>query len=688
MLIGSDYRGILHSNDMNTFEERNTGLTALSILRLLTHNNYIFCTTSNGLYRSIDQGKNWERFNHANSSITVIKSSNDTLVASAGVQGILISRDDGLNWETLPSPSSNNNSNILLSFHHGKIYVSVAGKIQIYNVKTSLWQSVSVGDASDWFQCMTSIGGKMFAGSAQGPNGRIYVSDDNGITWSPTTPITPQGFNIIQMTTVGNSLLVAANGIVFRTDDFGTTWQSYPTGNSLNATYWMDNLNDDLIQSTSGGAAWSSDVGRTWVDISDTYFSTIETHSYILVNDTIFAATAEGVWAAKNDFGPKVTSFSSNSQPVGKAVSLQASYLSYRSDLDSVRVSGTFAPISDSAPGYLQFNVPKGAKSGPLTIKVGAKTTVITPNFCVIPEQPIISETIVQGQSRTLNSNASSGYQWYFNDQPISGANQQTYSPTVNGNYKVQVGITNCLSPFSNDFALPNSSEHTSIYGVFNACTQTQLSYNAEPRNKYQWNAIGGEIVSGQGSDTVTVKWGSGGIGYISALDENENTIIANMVINEKPNKPTISLTDGFMVASQANSYQWFYNGNAIQNGDQQKQAIINPGLYAVQIANAAGCYALSDDFTITGVEGVFNSIATVYPVPTHDKLYLKTFEDSQGEVQLKILDTTGKTIWLAEAELFSDRPYEVDISSLNDGLYILTLGNTVGTFDFKIFKK
>jgi hypothetical protein len=43
-------------------------------------------------------------------------------------------------------------------------------------------------------------------------------------------------------------------------------------------------------------------------------------------------------------------------------------------------------------------------------------------------------------------------YQWYLNGQPISGATNQAYTPTQDGNYSVEVRDANGCSSMSNSF--------------------------------------------------------------------------------------------------------------------------------------------------------------------------------------------------------------------------------------------
>lgn len=65
------------------------------------------------------------------------------------------------------------------------------------------------------------------------------------------------------------------------------------------------------------------------------------------------------------------------------------------------------------------------------------------------PSVPVISRNI-----DTLTSTPATSYQWYFNSGIITGATNQIYIPTVNGNYYVVITDTNGCSAFSSTYAM------------------------------------------------------------------------------------------------------------------------------------------------------------------------------------------------------------------------------------------
>jgi hypothetical protein len=87
--------------------------------------------------------------------------------------------------------------------------------------------------------------------------------------------------------------------------------------------------------------------------------------------------------------------------------------------------------------------------SSPLALSALSNTFEILPN----PPAATISQA-----GFTLSSSATQGNNWYKDGAPISGADQQTYTVTENGEYSVRYSANNCQSPFSNSITITNVS--------------------------------------------------------------------------------------------------------------------------------------------------------------------------------------------------------------------------------------
>jgi uncharacterized delta-60 repeat protein len=87
------------------------------------------------------------------------------------------------------------------------------------------------------------------------------------------------------------------------------------------------------------------------------------------------------------------------------------------------------------------------------------------------PPVPVISQNVA-----VLTSSAAAGYQWYFNNQPIVGETNQTFTPTQNGTYYVVIFDSNGCSSFSSTFVMND-------VGIFEINATLELNVFPNPNN-------------------------------------------------------------------------------------------------------------------------------------------------------------------------------------------------------------
>lgn len=160
-------------------------------------NNNIFMACQYGLYKSHDDGKNWER-------VFTLGFANDVLIFNntlyvAGIYGIHYSKDGGITWQQFAKIQEkiglNNNQNTLI-FQNGKrLYTS----IQTY------------GD-------LMSNKGKF----------EILYSDDEGATWHEhdMEKFLNSKNNIQNMSMYGDNIFVSTKNELLKSKDQGKTWQA------------------------------------------------------------------------------------------------------------------------------------------------------------------------------------------------------------------------------------------------------------------------------------------------------------------------------------------------------------------------------------------------------------------------------------------------------------------------------
>ncbi|MFZ4399735.1 MAG: DUF2271 domain-containing protein [Bacteroidales bacterium] len=104
--------------------------------------------------------------------------------------------------------------------------------------------------------------------------------------------------------------------------------------------------------------------------------------------------------------------------------------------------TGTTTTINGLAPGTINYTVSSGCTSP-------ASANVVINAHATTPATPVISLN-----GNVLHSNATTGNQWYDQNGLLSGAINQNYTPTSNGNYYDIVTINGCSSDTSNQIAI------------------------------------------------------------------------------------------------------------------------------------------------------------------------------------------------------------------------------------------
>lgn len=138
--------------------------------------------------------------------------------------------------------------------------------------------------------------------------------------------------------------------------------------------------------------------------------------------------------------------------------------------------------------------------------------------------------------------------------------------------------------------------------------------------------------------------------------------------------KPTINQTsDSLSIADNYNSYQWYLNGDSIDNTNYAGLALTSNGQYYVIVTGASGCTETSDTITVTGV-GIGNTFEAnslkVYPNPTNGLLHIELSNASATNISMYSISGEQVNI-VPEAQSNGCR---VDLSQLASGVYVLRI--------------
>jgi len=233
--------------------------------------------------------------------------------------------------------------------------------------------------------------------------------------------------------------------------------------------------------------------------------------------------------------------------------------------------------------------------------------------------------------------------QWYYQDGAvacpsgnntagwtiIAGANTISYSPSEFTGTRTFA----CLISPSNVYNIPSawaagcrtisyySFNAQAIIGNPNIAPFSSITYAVNPisGHTYNWTVTNGAVTSGQGTSVITILWGQNGP-YQVTLNESNGLCSDSstlLVVNSNCSINVSAISEGgdaFCPGSSATllaiteatgiNYQWYFDGNPINGGNEATLEITAGGNYQVLITQAA-CSAVSQTLFISTLPAV-----------------------------------------------------------------------------------
>jgi hypothetical protein len=277
----------------------NTGLTNTSILAMVVKGTDLFLGCWDGVFRSTDNGSTWTPANNGLPSSRIIVSmatAGNYLYAVTGSSGVFASNDNGVNWvsvnQGLPGLYSSD-----ICAHDSTVFVASVGKLYRSSHHGTSWELL-VNDLSTFYTEHVALSGDtVYAGS--GEHG-LYESDDNGDSW------TAIGFveTYVQCLTQRGGHILAGlfnnseNGGVFLSDDEGVNWKS--SNYNHGSVYSFDSCGS-LMYAALFGVSKSADDGNTWVPLTNLFVPSEVRTLEINGNDIFIGTHGNGVYRSPDN---------------------------------------------------------------------------------------------------------------------------------------------------------------------------------------------------------------------------------------------------------------------------------------------------------------------------------------------------------------------------------------------------
>ncbi len=153
-----------------------------------------------------------------------------------------------------------------------------------------------------------------------------------------------------------------------------------------------------------------------------------------------------------------------------------------------------------------------------------------------------------------------------------------------------------------------------------------------------------------------------------------------NMVVNQAPAKPIVTISSNILFASGQSGFQWFFNGNLIPGAVNQSHKPAADGKYKVTITNAFGCMSESDEvqFVKLSNRGLLPSGVDIYPNPAVGELTIKGLTEGSF---IQLITAEGQVLKSLNIE---SADFKLNLSDLTSGAYLIRIVQAQGIYHHK----
>ena len=197
---------------------------------------------------------------------------------------------------------------------------------------------------------------------------------------------------------------------------------------------------------------------------------------------------------------------------------------------------------------------------------------------------------------------------------------------------------------------------------------------------------LGADKISGTGSSVPLVQDAKWPVFYSTGVRKLGLEPVSNFTVDYMEGKAPLKVQFFDLSTNDPTSWNWTFEGGTPSTSAIQNPVITysTPGTYAVSLtaANSTGNNTKAkDDYIIvslgTGVDDTNPVNVSFYPNPVTDILKISC----QTEFIVKIRNIQGKLI------LQSENRNEIDVSGLDEGIYIIEIETAEGTLTKRIIK-
>ena len=280
MLAGTNGGLVVSTNNGQSWTNTGGGLPYQNVRALLNVESYSFDIlaglVSGRISMSTNYGENWTGFPIDSVQLPFLADIN-CILEKSNSSNFLIGTERGAyllpqyyplsSWISINTglPSGETKVRAIVE-NNGEVFVGTNSGV--FRLNGFSWVEKNSGLTNTNVTTLTSFNGNLFAGTAQGSVGGVYVSTDNGDSWILSLN---DGW-VTSLFNIGSSIFAGSFGNgVWRSTNNGTSWSQINDGFGGGAYYVMSLGADNqyLFAGTSASSIWRRPLSQVVTDIND-----------------------------------------------------------------------------------------------------------------------------------------------------------------------------------------------------------------------------------------------------------------------------------------------------------------------------------------------------------------------------------------------------------------------------------
>ena len=285
--------------------------------------------------------------------------------------------------------------------------------------------------------------------------------------------------------------------------------------------------------------------------------------------------------------------------------------------------------------------------------------------------------TVCAGDSVVLTATGgyvNAEYIWYT--QPTGG------SPIFTGNNFKIAATTNTYFVSAKALGTESSRNSLNVTAVAKPILNLGADITACEQTTLDVSSTIGDVIWNDNSTAKTLTVTKSGTYWAKAVNSNNCMVVdsINVIINELPNTPVISVNGSILSSSNTTGNQWFKDTVLIPNATMQTYTATVSGAYTVKTTNpTTGCVSRRSSSVGMMILGLDESLAAnefkVYPNPNDGKFNLKFNLTKRANVKIRVTSMLGQVVYENMLMDFEGmHAEEIDLANFNNGQYIVNV--------------